>query len=121
MRKVLDYINIYNPKHIFVCNDHDPKGTHLKCKKILQSIKIPSFVEKIWLYNGAWQKWNNESNASLKLTLESFNKKILALNMHFSQYPLIVNNKENKNLDERCKDVTTDDNGNLIEKFKIKV
>jgi glucosamine-6-phosphate deaminase len=117
------YLFKLKPNHIFVCGDNDPKGTHLKCFNIIKQANLPESVKKIWIYKGAWDCWDKNSdikeNTSIYLNQSILNKKLLSLKMHLSQHPLIVNDDNNKDLLERCNEITKDDNNNICERFKV--
>ena len=81
------------PNHIFIAIDKDPKETHIKCFEILQQVKFPHYVKKIWLYKSAWEDWDkNTFNYSVYFDKNILDKKILSINQHISQKNLIVNN-----------------------------
>ena len=83
----LTIVNSYAPKHIFICSDPDPKNTHIKCLEIIKNSRI-SPDTNIWLYKSAWQKWPECKlipNKEFCINRESFNKKLLSIDMHISQ------------------------------------
>ena len=91
-----DIINDFSPNHIFICSDPDPKKTHIHCLNILKNCKINNDT-KIWLYKSAWQKWSECSlvpNVDVCISEKSFQKKLLAIDMHISQInPPVYDNK----------------------------
>ena len=114
----------YKPVHIFVCCDIDPKKTHLKCYNVIKSSKMHKSVKYIWLYKGAWDNWYNknskfQSNSYINLTYNQYQNKLNSLKMHLSQHPLKVNDKDNKDLIERCYDVSVNEYGKFQEKFLV--
>ena len=112
------------PNHIFICCDVDPKKTHLKCFNIIKSSNMLDCVKYIWLYKGAWDNWNNDEskfkhNTYINLTKLQYQNKLNSLKMHLSQHPLKVNDNDNKDLLERCDDITIGDFGKFQEKFMV--
>ena len=89
-------INDFTPNHIFICSDPDPKKTHIHCLNILKNCKINNDT-KIWLYKSAWQQWSDCSlvpNVDICISKESFERKLLAIDMHISQInPPVYNDK----------------------------
>lgn len=91
--KMSNIIQELKPNHIFIAIDKDPKETHIKCFEILQQVKFPHYVKKIWLYKSAWEDWDkNTFNYSVYFDKNILDKKILSINQHISQKNLIVNN-----------------------------
>ena len=117
------YLEDYQPEHMFVCCDIDPKKTHLKCFNIIQKSKLPESLKYIWLYKSAWETWSKDfvvkSNTSISLTKNQFENKINSLKMHLSQFPLMVNDLDNEDLIERCEKLNRNQYGEYQEKFKI--
>ena len=102
-------INKACPNHIFICIDEDPKKTHIKCVKILQNCTFPKTVKYIWLYQSAWEKWPKNSihhNTQVYIHRDLFQKKLLSIDMHFSQVNPLVTNKPGKSF----KDIVLENN-----------
>ena len=80
-------ISDFTPNHIFICSDPDPKKTHIHCLHILKNCNIDQNT-KIWLYKSAWQRWPEcklRPNIDVCVSPESFQRKLMAIDMHISQ------------------------------------
>ena len=86
--KMSNMINEYDPHHLFICIDSDPKKTHIKCVKILQNIKENTSLKKVWLYQSAWGDWDKSDikyNTSVYISKSNFERKLMSIDMHISQ------------------------------------
>lgn len=125
INKMNNIIEKYDPQHIFICIDEDPKKTHTKCANILQKCKFNKTLKKIWLYQSAWGDWKNSTithDVGIFINNSHFSKKLLAIDMHISQYqPLVTKDKKINSF----KDIVLKQNrselypGDYEEKFKI--
>ncbi len=113
------------PNHIFICVDEDPKKTHIKCAKILQKCKLHNnYIKYIWLYKSAWGNWNNSNinhNTKIYIDKNNFERKLLSIDMHFSQNnPLVTKNKKINSFKDIVKKINKSEQypGNYEECFK---
>lgn len=113
--KDIDILSVYlkqiSPRHIFICSDRDPNGTHEKCFNIIKSTltsknkninELPDY--KLWAYKGAWGQIDYSPNTyffpydDMKL-----DKKIVAIQLHLSQFPAKFPGNIDIPFDERIK------------------
>ena len=103
MNNIIDTIK---PNHIFICIDEDPKKTHIKCLDILKKCYFDKYVKYLWLYKSAWGNWTPEDSFNTKVYIpkNKFEKKLLSIDMHFSQFdPLVTKNKSIKSFKDIVK------------------
>ena len=103
-------LQTYNPKHLFVCIDKDPNMTHHKCYDIIRNSILPESIQYVWLYKSAWEKWgegNIQSNCFIPMNQETFERKLLSINMHISQNTPVVTDSKDKTFIERTKENNT--------------
>ena len=104
--------NLYHkikPKHVFICGDNDPNGTHKKCYQVLYNTEIymqnNPYIENYWIYKGAWGKWDKDSenkpNCYVHLPKNVFDLKKLAVLAHQSQDPPVVTNNDKRTFLQR--------------------
>lgn len=122
--KMSEIINTFNPQHIFICVDSDPNKTHDKCVEILKKCNFNDSLKHIWLYQSAWGKWDNnlESNESIYINSDVFEKKLLSIDMHISQFePKVTNDKKINSFKNVVKSVNKSElyPGNFVEKFRM--
>ncbi|GAI65836.1 unnamed protein product, partial [marine sediment metagenome] len=133
----------YNPIHLFVCIDKDPKGTHHKCYDIIRNSVLPSSIQHIWLYKSAWENWTKpltqikqltqiksttpnspnsiEPNCFIPMSDEAYKRKILSIEMHISQSTPVISDSKNKTFVERTIENNTSDMypNRFVEKFRV--
>ena len=123
--KMETILSNYFVNHLFVCVDRDPKGTHIKCAKLLQKCRFPDTIKYIWLYKSAWGNWSDNeisSNFEVYISKHNFNKKLLSIDMHISQIePLVIKNKKIESFKDIVKIQNASEKypGHYQEKFKI--
>lgn len=98
---IADIYRKVNPKHVFVCSDDDPNGTHKKCYNILvnteKMLNGKSGIKNYWLFKGAWGDWKeNEYNCYVHIPKAVFNLKKISILAHQSQDPPVVTNNDNR-------------------------
>lgn len=96
-----------NPEHIFICGDKDPNGTHEICSHIImdafssKQVDSPEYKPYLWFYRGAWD-WKYNPNIIVKFSADVMEKKLLAIRLHRSQFPLKVPGSDPRPLDTRA-------------------
>ena len=90
--KMNTYLQDIQPNHLFICIDEDPNKTHIKCLNIIKKSILPKSIKFIWLYQSAWEN-NLKYNEIVYIPKDIFQKKLLSIDMHFSQKNPKISNK----------------------------
>ena len=90
--KMNTYLHDIKPNHLFICIDEDPNKTHIKCLNIIKKSILPKSIKFIWLYQSAWEN-NLKYNEIVYIPKDIFQKKLLSIDMHFSQKNPKISNK----------------------------
>ena len=95
------YLAQYNPTHIFLCSDNDPKGTHKKIYEIATDAINECYQTKpiLFQYIGAWKpfiEWRPELTIPINREFEDHIKQ--SWDCYVSQEKLLVNSDDKRTL-----------------------
>ena len=103
---ISQYVQNFQPQHIFVCADSDPNKTHDTCYEIIRGARLNASLKYVWLYNSAWGEWGEgceeeQSNPTSQyctclLDKQQMNHKVLSIMMHHSQDPPLVHYEDDR-------------------------